>query len=64
MLKKLREDKNLTQRQVAEQLEVCESAISLYESGDRRPPVTKLGKYAEILGVSVETVINCFKPAQ
>jgi len=64
MLKKLREDKNLTQKQVAELLNVGESTISLYESGMRRPPITKLVKYAEILGVTVDKVIDCFKSAQ
>lgn len=64
MLRTLRENKNLTQKQVAVQLSVSESAISLYESGERRPPITKVGKYAEILGVTVDKVLECFKPVK
>jgi len=36
-LKQLREERGLTQKQLAEMLNISRSALSLYESGQRQP---------------------------
>lgn len=51
----------MTQVQVATQLEVPQSFISKYESGERRLDVVELGHVAEVLGVTVQTVLERMK---
>lgn len=53
----LREEKNLTQDELAEQLFVTRQTVSNYETGRSRPDVEMLVKIAEVLGVDVNTVI-------
>lgn len=54
----MRKDRGLTQVQLAELLEVSQQAITAYESGQRRVPISTLPLLAHTLGVSVEDLIG------
>lgn len=54
----LRKQSGITQVQLAEALELSQAAITAYESGTRRVPVSMLPTLARILGVSVEELIG------
>jgi transcriptional regulator with XRE-family HTH domain len=58
----LRKDQGLTQVQLAEALDVSQQAITAYESGQRRVPISMLPLLARTLGVSLEELIGT--PAQ
>lgn len=54
----LRKDRGLTQVQLAGLLDVSQQAITAYESGQRRVPISTLPLLAHTLGVSVEDLIG------
>ncbi len=54
----LRKDQGLTQVQLAGLLDVSQQAITAYESGQRRVPISTLPLLAHTLGVSVEDLIG------
>lgn len=54
----LRKAQGLTQVQLAELLDVSQQAITAYESGQRRVPISTLPLLAEHLGVSLEDLIG------
>lgn len=56
-LKKYRELKGLTMRQVSERLGVSESCYCLYENGQRKPSFETLVKLAEIYGCTVNDFV-------
>lgn len=56
-LKKYRELKDLTMRQVSERLGVSESCYCLYENGQRKPSFETLVKLAEIYGCTVNDFV-------
>ncbi len=58
VLRELRQEAGLTQVQVAAALDVPQSFVSKYESGERRLDVIELGHVAAALGVSVESVLQ------
>ncbi len=64
MLKELRERANLTQRELAEKLDISESSICLYEKGLRKPSIDMLPKLAELLKVDVSELVKCFSHAE
>ncbi len=49
---------NLTQKQLAELLNVSRSAISLYEIGEREPDAETLLKIADLLEISLEELLR------
>lgn len=51
-IKKTRKEKGMTQKQVAEQCGMADSAIRKYESGSQKPKLETLCKIAAALGVS------------
>ncbi|MEO8534470.1 MAG: helix-turn-helix transcriptional regulator [Flavobacterium sp.] len=57
-IKSLRELKNYTQQYMAEALEITQAAYSKIEKGKTNLSLNKLEKIAEILGVSIETLIK------
>lgn len=67
IIKKLREEKNLTQVQLAQKLSVSDKAVSKWETGRGYPDITLIEPMAQVLGVSViellsgETVTNANK---
>ena len=56
-LKRLRQEQNLTQEQVAERLGVTRQAVSGYESDRTRPDVDTLMRLAEIYGTDLDGVL-------
>ena len=67
MIKRLREDKNMTQQQLAEKMNVSDKAISKWETGRGYPDISLVEPLADALGVSVielfsgENVVNTNK---
>ncbi len=57
-LKQKRQDKNLTQKDLAKKLFISESAISKWEKNIARPDITLLPKLSEILEVSEHELIT------
>ena len=62
-IKSLREEKKLSQDQLAEMLFVTRQTISNYETGRSRPDVEMLARIADILGVDANTVIYGVEPS-
>jgi transcriptional regulator with XRE-family HTH domain len=58
LLRELRQEAGLTQVQVAAELDVPQSFVSKYESGERRLDVIELGHVAQALGVTVRVVLE------
>lgn len=56
-LKILRKQSNLTQRKIAEMLDVSERAYQHYEGGTREPNIEKLIKLADIFNVSIDYLV-------
>lgn len=57
-LKKAREHKGYTQKEMAEQIGVAKSTYSLYESGGREPNVLTIKKIADLLNVSADELLG------
>lgn len=54
LLAELRGD--MPQRELAKQLDITASAISMYETGERTPSLEKAKKIAAFFGVPVESI--------
>lgn len=57
VIKELRENKNLTQKQLAEKLMVSDKAISKWENNRGLPDISMLSSLASALGVSVAELL-------
>lgn len=57
-LKLAREQKGLSQKDVAEKIGVAKSTYSLYESGNREPNVQIIKKIANVLDVSADELLG------
>jgi transcriptional regulator with XRE-family HTH domain len=57
-LKKLRKEKNLYQKELAEHLGVSRPTITQYESGTRKPDNETLGKIADYFNVSIDYLLG------
>lgn len=57
-IRKFRKDHGLSQAELAEKLNVCQSMISQIENGERNPSVTLLFEMANVLGVSVDKLMQ------
>lgn len=57
LLRQLRLDAGLTQVQVAERLDVPQSFVSKYESGERRLDVIELRHVAEAIGTTLQDLV-------
>ncbi len=57
-LKQKRQEKNLTQKELATELFVSESAVSKWEKNVARPDISLLPRLSEILGVSEHELIT------
>lgn len=51
-IKKYRKEKGLTQKELADKLNIATNSLSRYEIGERRPPIDMIEKIAEILNVT------------
>ena len=56
-IRDLREDRDLTQKQIAEELLCDQSLYSKYERGERELPLTYAAKLADFYGVSVDYLL-------
>ena len=57
-IKALREKKGMTQKQLGDQLLVCDKTISKWETGKGLPDITLLEPLAKALGVSVSELLS------
>lgn len=62
-IREVRRRKNITQKQLADAIGVNYTVISKYESGKVSPPSGRLARIAEVLGVSVDELIESQKPS-
>ncbi|MBQ8885012.1 MAG: helix-turn-helix transcriptional regulator [Clostridia bacterium] len=60
MLKELRKKKGLTQAALAEKLNRKQSVVSSWENGNATPDIFIVSALSAALGVSIETVVECF----
>ena len=58
LIQTLRKEKGLTQKQLADMLNITDKAVSKWERDVACPDTTTLPKLANILGVTVESLIN------
>ncbi len=64
MLGSLRKEKGITQEVLATKLGIKRSTIAMWETGKIKPRTDDLYAIAAVLNVSVDKVLDCFKPAQ
>lgn len=57
-LKKLREEKGLSQRELAKRTGIAHSTLGMYEIGERKPEFGIVSKLATILNTSVDYLIG------
>lgn len=57
MLRKLREQHNWSQMEVANQLDISQSAYNKWETGQSKPKLQNLEKIAEIFEISLMDLI-------
>lgn len=57
-IKRFRNEKNMTQDQLAEKLSVTRQAVSNWENGKTQPDVETLGNIAQVLEVTLEDLIH------
>ena len=57
-LKELRKEKNLTQEELAEKLNVSGRTVSRWETGSNMPDISMLVELAEFYDVSIPEIIN------
>lgn len=60
-LKKIRQNCNLSQKEISDKLSVNRSTYAMWELKKAKPGLDMLPKLAEVLNVSVETILECFK---
>lgn len=58
VLKQLRQEKGITQKEIAEILGISQAAYSLYEKGQREPKYEMLEKIADFFNVSVGFLVS------
>jgi transcriptional regulator with XRE-family HTH domain len=57
-IKKIREEKNLTQQQIAELIHMHRSNYSKVESGQRELSVDAINKVAKYFGMTIDQIVN------
>lgn len=57
-IKELREDKDITQKDIARKLGISQQAVSLYETGNRELPYDILTAYAKIFHVTTDYLLG------
>lgn len=57
-IKALREARGITQESLAAQLGVSRSAVAMWEAGHNTPPTKILGALADILGCTVDALLE------
>jgi transcriptional regulator with XRE-family HTH domain len=64
LLRRLRDEREMTQKQVARNLGISQSALSAWESGQTLPPRPQMERIATVYGVPVETLATFFEKAE
>jgi transcriptional regulator with XRE-family HTH domain len=57
LIRNLRIEKQMTQRQLAEQLDITEQAVSKWERGCGSPDISLLPNLSDILGINIEKIL-------
>jgi len=57
-LRSIRKRRKLTQRQLASKLNISQSTIALYETGDRKPDPETINKIADFFNVSTDYLLG------
>ena len=57
-IRNMREDKDMTQAQMAEYLKIHQTTYSDYELGNLNIPVQVLDKIADLFGTSIDYLVN------
>lgn len=57
-LKELREEKGLTQKEIAEKFQIHSVTYLPYEKAQREPPLSLLADFAVFFGVSVDYLLG------
>ena len=57
-LKKLRKKYKITQKVLAEKIDVTTSAVGMYESGARKPSIDVLLKIADYFAISIDSLLT------
>lgn len=57
-LKKIRKENKLTQKELAEQLNIAQSTIAMYENGKREPDAANLQKIADHFKVTIDFLLG------
>ena len=57
-IKKLRKKKNLSQRDLAKEINLSPSTIAMYETGKRKPDADKLKQIASYFNVSIDYLLG------
>lgn len=60
-IKKLREARGWSLDELSRRVGVAKSTLSRYESGQREFPINDIGQYADVFGVSVESLLGIKK---
>ena len=58
LIRKLRLDSGLTQKQLADKLSVSDKAVSKWECGNGSPDISLMSSLAEILGTDIQTLLT------
>lgn len=61
-LKRLRQENNLTQEQLAEKVGISKSSISFYEHSKKTPSPDIVAQFSEIFNVSMDVLMGIDKP--
>ena len=64
VLKSLRKQKGLTQDQLAAEMGLSKSTISMYENGNRKPEYEVLEAFADIFNVDMNTLLDSTSSSQ
>jgi len=57
-LKRIREDKHLSQQELARKLEVAQSTIAMWEASQRTPKLGELNRLARVLNITVTRLLG------
>ena len=58
MLKKIREEKNLSQQKLAKKLEVAQSTVAMWEASQRTPKLGELNRLARVLNITINRLLG------
>ena len=57
-VKELMKDKNINQKQLAEQSGITEASVSRYLNGERTPRIDIVSNFARVFGISVDDILS------